>query len=99
MTRHELHPAFPASDGRHRASGGLPRHGYRPKGKAALQSHVLQGLPGIGPARAARLIQRFGSVEAAIGADVDALADVTGIGAAIARKVRWTVEEPRGTYL
>lgn len=35
-------------------NGGLPRHGYRPKGKAALQSYVLQGLPGIGPLRAAR---------------------------------------------
>ncbi|MGE0373228.1 MAG: type I-U CRISPR-associated protein Csb2, partial [Gammaproteobacteria bacterium] len=70
----------------------------RPKGKAALQSHVLQGLPGIGPQRAARLIQRFGSIEAAIAADVQALAKVEGIGPAIARKLRWTVEEPRGVY-
>ncbi|MGE3105965.1 MAG: ERCC4 domain-containing protein, partial [Lysobacterales bacterium] len=52
------------------ASSALPRRGRRPKGKAALQSHVLQGLPGIGPQRAARLIQRFGSIEAAIAADV-----------------------------
>ncbi len=91
--------SYAAQQRRTLANGGLPRHGYRPKGKAALQSYVLQGLPGIGPARAARLIQRFGSVEAAIGADLDALAAVTGIGAVIARKVRWAVEEPRGTYL
>lgn len=80
-------------------AGGLPRHGRRPKGKAALQSYVLQGLPGIGPRRAARLIQRFGSIEAAIAADVDALAEVNGIGALTARKLRWCVEESRGFYV
>lgn len=79
-------------------SGALPRRGCRPKGKVALQSHVLQGLPGIGPQRAARLIQRFGSIEAAIAADADALAGVDGIGLGIARKVRWAVEEPPGLY-
>jgi len=42
------------------ADGALPRRGRRPKGNVALQSHVLQGLPGIGPQRAARLIPRFG---------------------------------------
>ncbi|TAM61192.1 MAG: nuclease [Rhodanobacter sp.] len=78
--------------------GALPRHGCRPKGKAALQSYVLQGLPGIGPRRAARLIQRFGSIQAVIAADADALADVDDIGALTARKLRWCVEEPRGFY-
>ncbi len=47
----------------HRAwvHGALPRRGYRSKGKAALQSHILQGLPDVGPQRASRLLQRFGS--------------------------------------
>ena len=82
-----------AAQQRRAATGGaLPRHGHRPKGKAALQSYVFQGLPGIGPQRAAHLIQCFGSIEATITADVD------GIGPAIARKLRWAVEEPPGTY-
>ena len=88
-----------AAQQRRAATGSaLPRHGHRPKSKAALQSYVLQGLPGIGPQRAARLIRRFGSIEATIAADADALADVDGIGPAIARKLRWAVEEPPGTY-
>lgn len=90
---------FAARQRRAAACGALPRHGHRPRGKAALQSWVLQGLPGIGPHRAARLIQRFGSIEAAIAADVDALADVDGIGMHTARKLRWCVEEPRGGYV
>ena len=54
--------AFAADQARMVASGNLPRAGSRPKGKLALQSHILQGLPGVGPERAARLLQRFGSV-------------------------------------
>lgn len=80
------------------ATGALARHGCRPKGKAALQSYVLQGLPGIGPRRAARLIQRFGSIEAAICADADALTTVDGIGPCVARKLRWAVEESPASY-
>jgi ERCC4-type nuclease len=80
------------------AGGALPRRGRRPRGKAALQSYVLQGLPCIGPFRAARLIQRFGSIEAAITADANALTEVDGIGSAIARRLRWTVEESRACY-
>lgn len=89
---------YAAHQRRATTDGALPRHGHRPKGKPALQSHVLQGLPGIGPQRAARLIRRFGSIEATIVADADALADVDGIGPAIARKLRWAVEEPPGIY-
>lgn len=76
------------------ACGALPRHGHRPKGKTALQSYILQGLPGIGPQRATRLIEHFGSVEAAVAADPASLAEVAGIGASTARKLRWAVDEP-----
>lgn len=79
--------------------GALQRHGHRLKGKAALQSYILQSLPGIGPQRAARLIQRFGSIEAALAADADSLAAVDGIGRLTARKLRWAVEEPAGIYM
>jgi ERCC4-type nuclease len=84
----------------HRAlsNGALPRHGRRPRGKARLQSHILQGLPGIGPARAQRLIDRFGSVDAAIAAPAGELARVPGIGKATAAAIRWAVEEPAGGY-
>jgi DNA excision repair protein ERCC-4 len=82
------------------AGGGLPRPGYRPKGKRARQLFVLQGLPGIGPDRAARLLERFGSVQAVIAASADELASVDGIGETVAERIRWAVDErpdPRGS--
>jgi ERCC4-type nuclease len=80
------------------ARGALPRRGRRPKGKAALQRYILQGLPGVGPRRAGSLLDRFGSVTGVIGADVEALAAVDGIGAQTAKKIRWSVEERAPKY-
>jgi DNA excision repair protein ERCC-4 len=79
-------------------SGALPRVGARPKSKRALQLHILQGLPNIGPTRAARLIDRFGTVEGAITAAQEALAQVKGLGPRLAGKIRWSVSEPTQTY-
>lgn len=88
-------------------SGALPRHGCRPKGKAALQRYILyaprgvlgiQGLPGIGPERAAQLIRHFGSVEAVLSADADALMSVRGIGEETVRKISWAVKEQDASY-
>jgi DNA excision repair protein ERCC-4 len=59
---------------------------------------VLQGLPGVGPERAKRLIDHFGSVEGVIGASADDLAAVPGIGKGVAGGIRWAVEEPLATY-
>ncbi len=81
------------------ASGSLPRQGTRPRGKPRLQSHILQGLPGVGPSRAARLIERFGSVEAVISAPASEVARVPGIGRTTAEAIRWAVEEPAVCYL
>lgn len=89
---------FAALQGRTVASGALARRGRRPRGKAAVQRYVLQGLPGIGPEKAARLIGRFGSVQAVIAADAAALEAVPGIGARTAKRVRWAVEEARADY-
>ena len=89
---------FVARQGRTVAGGALPRRGRRPRGKAAWQRYLLQGLPGIGPARAARLLERFGTVEAVVAADAAALAAVPGIGRNTARALRWAVEEPRADY-
>ena len=79
-------------------SGALPRVGARPKSKRALQLHILQGLPDIGPARAARLIDRFGTVEGAITAAPEALTQIKGLGPTLAGKIRWSVSEPMQTY-
>jgi len=70
---------FAARQGRAVASGALPRKGRRPQGKARVQNRLLQGLPGIGPERARRLLERFGTIEAVIAAPADALASVPGI--------------------
>jgi DNA excision repair protein ERCC-4 len=75
------------------ARGGLHRHGYRPKGKRRTQLFILQGLPGIGSEKADRLLNRFGSVEAAISASSSNLQSVDGIGKSIADKIRWAVSE------
>ncbi len=78
------------------ARGGLPRPGYRPKGRRARQLFVLQGLPGIGPERAARLLEHFGSVSAVFTASAEALTAVAGIGPAVAGRIRWLLEGEPG---
>jgi ERCC4-type nuclease len=72
-------------------SRALPRKGKRPKGKRRLQLHILQGLPGIGPERAAHLLETFGSIEAVVSARADQLAEVHGIGLKTAQAIRWAV--------
>ena len=68
-------------------SEAIPRKGARPKGKRALQLYILQGLPGIGPARAHCLLARFGTVENVLEAQPDDLSAVRGIGPAAARPI------------
>ena len=80
------------------ARGALPRPGYRPKGKRARQVFVLQGLPGIGPERATRLLERFGSVQGVAVATADELEAIDGIGETTAAKIRWALEEAPGDY-
>lgn len=90
---------FIARQGRMVARGALARHGKRPREKRALQCWLLQGLPGIGPERAAGLLDRFGSIEAVLTASAEALSSVPGIGKTTANKIRWTVEEAPAGYL
>jgi DNA excision repair protein ERCC-4 len=80
------------------ASGMLPRKGKRPRGKTRVQGRILQGLPGVGPERARRLLERFGTIEAVFTAPADALASVPGIGKATAEAIRWAVEESHALY-
>lgn len=81
------------------AEGGVPRAGYRPKGKKARQLFVLQGLPNIGKKRAENLLDHFGGIEAVISASEDDLAEVNGIGYPIAEKVRTLVQEAEIPYI
>lgn len=67
----------------------VARPGWRPKGRRARQIFVLQGLPGIGPVRASRLLDRFGTLRAVLSADEKSLAEVHGVGPTIARKIVW----------
>ena len=80
------------------AGGGMQRHGYRPKTKRKRQFFILQGLPGVGPEKAERLLARFGSVEAAISASSSELQTVDGIGEVIADKIKLAVSEEMKPY-
>ena len=80
------------------AMGGVQRHGYRPKNKRKRQLFILQGLPGIGPGRAGRLLDHFGSVEAAISASSSELQTVDSFGKGVANKIRWAVSEQISPY-
>lgn len=75
------------------ARGALPRPGYRPKGKRARQLFLLQGLPGVGPTRAAHLLDHFGSVQNVATAATSELASLDSIGERTATHIRWLLEE------
>jgi len=49
---------------------------------------MLQGLPGVGPALANRLLLQFGSVERVVSADQSLLTQVRGIGPKKAEQIR-----------
>ena len=66
----------------------LRRFDRKPKRQASKRLFVLQGLPGVGPALASRLLDRFGSIEHVVSADVSALAEVRGIGPKKAAHIR-----------
>lgn len=89
---------YTAQQGARFAEGGVPRAGYRPKGRKARQLYVLQSLPGIGKKRAATLLEHFGGVEAVMSATEDELAQVAGIGIPIAEKIRNLVREAGVPY-
>ena len=48
---------------------------------------VLEGIPGVGPARRKALLRALGSAEAVASAEVPALAEVPGIGPALAEQI------------
>jgi DNA excision repair protein ERCC-4 len=72
--------------------------GKRPKGKRKTQLRILESLPGIGPDTASKLLEEFGSVEAVLSANEQALLSVAGIGERRAKSIRWAVGERLGSY-
>ena len=57
----------------------LPRFGYQPRRLESRKLHVLQGLPGVVPKLARRLLAHFGSVEQALQADANMLSGINTI--------------------
>jgi len=61
---------------------------YKPKKIKSHRLKFLQGLPKTGPVIADRLLDKFGSIQAVVNADVKALMEVDGIGKVMAEKIR-----------
>ena len=59
---------------------------------------MLQGLPGVGPDRAVRLLGHFGSIEKIVTAAGDDLERVEGIGAKTSQAIRELLSEPKAPY-
>jgi len=68
-------------------SNAIRRAGYRPRKMRTRQLFILQGLPGVGPERAARLLDACGTVAGVFAADEAALLQVSGIGARTAAAI------------
>ncbi len=66
----------------------LRRYDRRPKRLSSRKLYVLQGLPGIGPALAQRLLLQLGSIERIVTAEEATLRLVRGVGARKAARIR-----------
>jgi len=69
-------------------NGGLKRYDHKPKRLASRKLYMLQGLPGVGPALASRLLAEFGSVERVMTAEEGELTRVRGVGRRKAARIR-----------
>ena len=71
---------FVATQASGRRECAVCRYGRRPKRLASRRLFVLQGLPGVGPALAARLLTQLGSIRSVVTADIGRLQQVRGVG-------------------
>ena len=67
------------------------RQGRHPKRLRKIQLYVLEGLPGIGPKKAAALLDHFGTVRAALTASEEELCRIEGIHHLTAAKIEWVL--------
>lgn len=58
----------------------IPLRVAKPKPVGILGQYLVEGLPGVGPAMAKRLLAHFGSARTVFSADVEALCGVKGVG-------------------
>jgi DNA excision repair protein ERCC-4 len=65
----------------------VPYRQAKAKRKKTAQLRILQSLPGVGPDRAKRLLERFGTVRACFGASTEEIMDVQGIGSKTAASI------------
>jgi DNA excision repair protein ERCC-4 len=75
----------------HSCSDWAQRNGRRPKRLRNRQLYVLEGLPGIGPHKAAALLDHFGTVRAAMTAPEEELCRIKGIHHLTAAKIEWVL--------
>lgn len=66
----------------------LRRYDRKPKRLTSRKLYVLQGLPGVGPALARRLLSQFGSIDHVVTANEEALTQVRGIGPKEAARIK-----------
>jgi len=85
---------FLAAQARKRRDQVLRRVGRKPKRLTSRRLFLLQGLPGVGPAIAHRLLCEFGTVERVITADEAALTAIRGLGPHKAARIREIVGWP-----
>lgn len=81
------------------AQVAIRRPHRRLSGKRARQVYILTGVPRIGPTRATRLLDRFGTIEGVMTASQEALTEVEGIGAQTAQQIHGAVHECLTPYL
>ena len=70
-----------------RDPGHVPYRQAKAKRKKTAQLRILQSLPGVGPDRARRLLERFGTVRACFGASTEEIMEVEGIGSETAASI------------
>ena len=64
------------------------RMGRRPKRIQTRKLYILQGLPGVGPTIAKRMMEHFGSIEKIMNSSEQELGSIEGIGKKKASKIR-----------
>ena len=65
----------------------LRRYDRKPKRLASRRLFLLQALPGVGPAIAARLLNQLGSIRSVLTADIEVLQQIRGVGPKKARRI------------
>lgn len=71
---------------------------FKRNNKRKQQMYILQGLPGIGPARAQALLDKFGTLQSVFTVSISELEETMGIGKYTAKKIISILNEDSITY-